>query len=356
MRILRPLSLISLFLWCSSTQAQTLAKVEVTQPALTQASQVLRLTGTVTAEKHSRLSVQVDGLVTKLTVDDGSEVAEGDVLLELDPVLAEKDVVLAEAQYQEAINERREAARQVDEGVRLSHKNLIPPTVLAERRAAYATRKAMVAAAEANLATAQEQLKRHTLSAPFSGVISQKQTEVGEWITRGQTVLELVTSEKVRLDVQVPQEQFTKISPDTPVMIEAGVGLESGMRGTVSAIVPVSDPVSRSFLVRIHPEDKTTPLLPGKSATAVFTIEEAGQQQLSIPRDALLRHPDEGYSVFIVKENRAIRRPVQIGQRIFDRITILEGLEPDDQVVIRGNEILRDQEKVDVLTTRENDA
>jgi len=83
-------------------------------------------------------------------------------------------------------------------------------------------------------------------------------------------------------------------------------------------------------------------LLPGTSARARFTL--AGSGGLRIPRDALLRHPDGGYSVFVAagEPPTAQRRPLTLGREADGQVEVLEGLSAGERVVVRGNETLRE--------------
>lgn len=334
----------------ASSQAADPVPVEVQKPEFANAEDVLSLSGTVTAEKNSLLSPRVAGLVERVNVDAGSRVKKGQILLHLDPALARHQLARSKAAVAQAVADRDEAARLVSEAERLRKQNHISASELANRKANLALKKAVLAAAQAEQANAEETLQRHDLPAPFSGVISDKMTEAGEWVDRGDTVLELVNLDVVRVDVKVPQERFQDITMETPVTIIADSFPQDKIKASINAIVPVSDPQARAFLVRVVISSKNLPLLPGTSATAQFAINSDKQQKLLIPRDALLLHPDGGYSVFVVTDNKAVRKQVEVGQFSQYGVSINNGLQASDLVVVRGNEVLRDQEPVKIVT------
>lgn len=350
-----PLALTRLFLWSLlfllpfHSQANDATPVSTITPTQSTIDQTLSLSGSLTAEKQAMLSPRVDGLVEKVLVDAGSEVKQGDLLLKLDPAIASQQYAQARAATAEAEAARNEARRLVKEAESLRHKNYISESELAKRQSNLALAEASLVAARASERGALEQLRRHDLPAPFSGVISAKMTEAGEWINRGTAVLELVATDKVRLDIKVPQEQFSAISKDSPVEVIPDVFPGRRLPGQIKAIVPVSDPQARAFLVRVVLDTSDINLLPGTSAIAVIGLNDGQGQKLIIPRDALLLHPDGGYSVFIVNDGMAYRRQVTIGQQNQGGVSILDGIEPGAQVVIRGNEVLRDQQAVTVV-------
>lgn len=323
--------------------------VTVTQPQQSMIAETLSLSGSLTAERHTMLSPRVDGLVSEVRVDAGSEVTQGDILLKLDPAIASQQYAQTRAATAEASAARNEAQRLVNEAESLRKKNYLSESELANRQSNLALAEASLIAAKAAEQTALEQVRRHDLPAPFSGVISAKMTEVGEWINRGTAVLELVATDAVRLDIKVPQERFSEISKDSPVEVIPDVYPDRRLPGKVSAIVPVSDPQARAFLVRVVVDTSDIDLLPGTSATAVIGLSSSKTQKLIVPRDALLLHPDGGYSVFVINNGVAERRQVKIGQQSQAGVSILDGINRQDQVVIRGNEVLRDQQNVTIV-------
>ncbi len=347
---------LSLSLAATTGFAQTLSTVVVVMPATAPVVEQLHLSGTLSAERSARLSPRVEGLVARVHVDAGDMVRTGDALLELDATVARLALDRSRADTARGRAQLDETARLLSEGQRLAEQQHIPPTEVAMREAAHA----LAAAAQTALLAAEreqaEAVDRHGLPAPFDGVIVRKLTEAGEWVTRGTPVLELVAVDRVRLDVQAPQERYRDIVENAEVIVRPDTmpGLE--LSGRIAARVPVAgDASGRSFLVRILIDDAGQHrLLPGTSATAVIRVQaEHVRDVLSIPRDALLRHPDGGFSVFTVEpgdETRVQRRPVRVGREGNGMIEIVSGLPADRPIVVRGNEMLIDGQRVRVLS------
>ena len=115
-------------------------------------------------------------------------------------------------------------------------------------------------------------------------------THAGEWVTPGTPVVELVATEALRIDFEVPQEYYPRISPslDVEVTLDAWPGRSFG--ATVIARVPKSDTRSRTFtlLTRLVDDAET---IPGMSARALLRLD-AGREGVAVSRDALLRYPD----------------------------------------------------------------
>lgn len=330
--------------------AETTVRVALPEQAML--SEELRLTGTLTAERSARLSPRVDGLVSAVRVDAGDRVKAGQMLLELDAAVATHALERARAGTTEAKARLAEAERLNAEAARLKGEGHIPQTEVATRESGFIQAEAALAAATAAEGEQAELLRRHRLPAPFSGVIARKLAEVGEWVTRGTPVLELVSTDRVRLDVRVPQERFARITQDSKVSVSSDALPDRKLPARIIARVPVSDATARTFLVRMLVEDPQGQLLPGTSATA--TVELAGKRSaVVVPRDALLRYPDGTYSVFVVRtadgRSTVEERRVTIG-RGSARVEVLNGLQAGEPVVVRGNETLRSGQAVRVAT------
>jgi RND family efflux transporter MFP subunit len=334
---------VSALLIASAVSAQEAVPVVVVAPRTAQVTDELRLTGTLTAERSARLSPRVDGLVARVRVDAGDRVRSGAPLVELDSTVASLALDRARAETAEARARSDEAARLAAEARRLVAEKHLPQTELARREAEAKLAAASLAASEASEREQAELLRRHVVPAPFTGVVARRLADVGEWVSRGTPVIELVATDRVRLDVQAPQERFAAIREDAVVQVLAdALGGKS---------LPVSDPSARTFLVRVVVDEAQGRLLPGTSATAVIGLPGT-KRALVIPRDALLRYPDGSFTVFVLRDGpkgtTALERPVKLGGG-GAQIEVLEGIEPADRIVVRGNERLRNGQAVRVV-------
>jgi RND family efflux transporter MFP subunit len=328
--------------------------VTVVRPQQAPLAEQLRLSGTLTADRSAELSPRVDGLVARLRVDAGDVVKRGQVLMDLDATVAQLALERARAGTAEAAVQETEAQRLVDEARRLVAERHLPATELARREAAAKLAAASLDAARAAQREQEELVRRHQLPAPFDGVVARRLVDVGEWVVRGSPVFELVAVDRVRLDVQAPQESFGRITADAEVRVQSSLEPGEPFRGRVAARVPVGDGATRTLLVRIIVDGAAGRLLPGTSATALIDLPSTGSALL-VPRDALLRYPDGTLSVFAIDESggqaRAVEKKVRIG-RSGELVEVVEGLSPGERVVVRGNETLRSGQAVRITGVR----
>jgi RND family efflux transporter MFP subunit len=188
--------------------------------------------------------------------------------------------------------------------------------------------------------------------APFSGVIARRLTESGEWVETGTAVAELVAVDDLWLDVQAPQRLWPRLREDTEVHVVVDALGSASFPARVDARVPVSDPNARTFLLRLVLPDADPDITPGMSARAQLRLT-TDSDALLVPRDALIRYPDGTTTLYTVDTRvappRARQREVTVGRVDGDWAVIDSGLEPDQAVVVRGNEVLQDGDAVRIV-------
>ena len=328
--------------------AQDTSPVEVVVPVERGLTEQLLLSGSLTAQQDAALSSRAAGLVAELLVDVGDQVQQGQPLLKLDTALAGHELTQRQATVHAVEVQRNEALRQVSEAEQLAGKQLFPQTELALRRADLARSEATLEQARAAFSAQKEMLARHVLTAPFSGVIAARSADVGEYVSLGTPVLQLVSPEPLLLDVQMPQEYYTALDDLQSIEVRSDLDPGAKLQATLIAAIPVTDMAARSFLIRLQ-VDGAKQLLPGTSANAVFHFEQGNGGVSVVPPDALLRHPDGNFSLFTVRDGKAWRQVVKIGRSNEAGVEILDGLPKGEPVVVRGNEILRDGQPVRML-------
>lgn len=341
-----------LVLACTAARAQV--SVEVVQPRESRIAQTLQLTGTVTAERDAALSPRISGLVQTVAVDAGDRVKRGAPLLVLDPALAELALERTDAALDEGRARMAEVARLRDEAKVLSARGDIPQSQYRTREAEVKLAQAAVARLDAEYREQAERVARHTLPAPFDGVIRERLTDPGEWVETGTPVLQLVATDALRIDVQAPQRYLATLDRSTPVRIRLDANPDQDIDGRVVARVPASDPASRTFLVRVG-VDPSTGAAPGMSARLSFELPRS-TAALVIPRDAVKRYPDGTTTVWVVEGEAsapvAKEIPVELGDGSGREATVVGGLDADQVVVVRGNESLRGDQPVRVRNPR----
>ena len=336
-------------------QGGVLAPVELAEARRAPLVEELDLTGSLTAPRTARLAPAVAGRILGLEVDAGDRVAAGDVLVTLDDELARFELAQARAAEREAAAQLAEAERRLAEATRLARSQSFAETEVRSREAEVARAQAVLERLRAVSAYDAALLVRHVLKAPFDGVVSRRQAELGEWVGPDDPVLELVAVDRLHLDLQVPQGWFGRIDARTPLSVSLDAIPGQRFDAAISEVVPVSDPAARTFLVRARIDNREGRMTPGMSARATLRIG-TGRDGVVVPRDAIIRYPDGRTVVWVATgdgERRTVaERRVEAGLSTASDVEIRDGLDAGAEVVVRGNESLREGQEVRVSAPR----
>lgn len=314
------------------------------------------LTGTITSARVARLSAELSGQVEKLLVEVGDRIKTGDVLLELDAEIETLALQSTQAETARARAELADSRRRFQDAERLLKQNNISAN---EFRLLQAEVDIDAAALQRQLAEERRQkarLDRHTLKAPFAGVISERTTEIGEWIEPGKPILTLVAIDDLRIEFRVPQDFYTRIDEQSTITVTLDALPNRRFQGIIDAVVPVSDPSARTFLMHVLVDKGDIRMTPGMSVHGQLRLN-TGEQGVVISRDALLRYPDGRVTVWVITdhepETTVSELPVRLGHSFNGLVSIVEGLQAGDVVVIKGNESLQEGQQVRIHGTEQ---
>ena len=303
--------------------------------------QQLDLTGTVGSQDISHLAPEISGRVARVHAEAGDQVVAGAPLLSLDDELAGLRLAAANARVEGAEAALADARRRLQEAEYLGPKGGIAETIIEALRAEVAEDAATLAERKADAQLARAVVTRHRLTAPFSGVISQRDAQRGQWITAGETAYVLINTDRLRLEFPVSEDVAGELDASAIVTVRLNAQPDRPFNAHLDALVPVADPTARTALARVIPDTPVPGMMPGMSVTARVLMPTQAEG-IVIPRDALLRHPDGRSVVWTVDDQlRAVEKRVEPGRSFGGRVEILSGLEAHERVVARGNENLR---------------
>jgi RND family efflux transporter MFP subunit len=345
--------------------------VEVITVSPSTGEKMVEAVGTVRARNIALVAPQAMGRVTSLPVSEGSVVEKGALLFTIDDAAIRAQAASAEGMVAEAEAAKDEAERaisQAEAGKALAEKTFGRYRRLYEEKAvsrqefeevearrtvavkeheralerrSQAAARIVQARGQANAALAT--LSYTKVNAPFSGVVTEKRTDVGSMAVPGIPLLVLEDTRRYRLEASVPETFLSLlfVGARVQVVLDAGKPLPA----VVSEIVPTVDPDSRTFLVKA---DIAGPgLRTGMYGRLRFP---AGKETvLAVPRNAISRAG--GYDgVFVVTPDNVARLTmVKTGAGIGDRIEILSGIEPGSRVAVSPLDKLSDGVRVEVV-------
>jgi len=348
------IALTSVLAFSAQTIAEDSMPVSVVRTVRATIAEEITLTGNLRARRVSRLSPEVEGIIERVPVDDGDQIAQGQIVVTLNNELASIAKSRTAAEVEEAQARLGEARRRYTELTELAKQQHVPKTNVESAQAEINIAHAGLAQARAADRRTQALLDRHTVRAPFDGLVKEKLVEIGQWVETNSALVELVETRFLRLEAPVPQFYFGRVKPGTRVMIRFDSLPEQVFEAAITTTIPVSDSAARTFPVRIDLANEQGLLAPGMSARVILQIEDdTNRTALIVPQDAVVRRPDGTATVWTIKIEDGITkaepREIQTGRIYRNNIEVLSGdLEPGAQVVVRGNEILRPGQAVTV--------
>jgi RND family efflux transporter MFP subunit len=281
------------------------------------------------------LAAGAAGEVREVLVREGDRVAQGQLLVRIDPSLARARLGAAAADVQRSDIEYEQARREQERASQLGHV-LSPSEIEAERTRA----AALESRAQSHRAVVREvraSLDRHRVSAPFDGVVAARRVDPGDWVEPGDPVLALVGDDRIEILVRAAPALAPHVDAGHVARIR---GDDGETEARVSGVVRALDPSTRTITVRLTPDQPPAWLLPGAVVDVDFTVERRGRGVV-VPRDALVPGAVRTRVVRVV-DGRAESVAVEVlATAGADALIEAEGLGEGDTVVVRGNERLR---------------
>ena len=315
----------------------------------------LPLTGNIRSIRRVGLSSEEEGYVTLMNVDVGDYVAAGDVVLALNDELARIEIQRVKARMLEAKARLKEFIRQRDEAEKLVGKKHIAATSFEAASAQVEIQQTVLKQLQAELHLNQAIVERHSIKAPFAGVVSEKFVEEGQWIETNTAIVQLIELDPLRVFVNVPQFYYSRIKQGMKVNIRYDAIPDQTFSAAITRVVPVSETNNRTFPIFIDIDNPDGFIAPGMSARVMIQLhDDKSQQLLVIPRDAIVQKPDGEKNVWVVREADGKQKVepviVETGSQSGSFISITSGeLQSGDRVVVKGNELLRSGQDVNVI-------
>jgi len=366
--------------WAASHRAIAVQTATAVSPASDPgAGAVLQATGYVTARRQATVSAQITGTLTAVLIEEGDRVKKGQVLARLDDSAykAALDAVKAQAaaahalvaQYQAQLAQNeRDATRQQS----LAAQGLVPKqtaeqarTLVDSTRAQLVSQQKQVAAADAQVVEAQVNFDYCVIRAPFDGVITTKDAQVGEIVSPfsaggGFTrtgIGTIVDMESLEVDVDVNEAYIGRVKPDMPAEAVLDAYPDWKIPAHVIAIVPAADRGKATVKVRVALEKKDARIVPDMGVRVSF-LEQKTANVAQAPKGVLvpakaIAQRDGRSVVFVVAGGKAQLRTVQpAAQNYGDMKLIPDALQAGDAVVLSPPAALRDGADVQTETAK----
>ncbi|HDR9269981.1 TPA: efflux RND transporter periplasmic adaptor subunit [Burkholderia vietnamiensis] len=337
--------------------AQQVLPVSVIVPGAAPADQTLTLPGAVMPYEEASIYARTSGYIAHWSADLGAHVKAGQPLAQiaapdLDAQLrqARADAATAQANYDYA---KSTAQRWQQMLATQSVSQQDADTKTADMNA----KRAMLASAQANVAHLAELVSYESVTAPFDGVITARDVDVGTLVTAGGTpgsaglsgeLFHLEQTDTLRVFVDVPQDSATGITTGTQVYLSTQQYPGRRFAARVARTAGAIDPVTRTLRVEIDVDNRDGALLPGAYAQAHLVVPSAAPA-LELPVSALLFRPNGVTVATVDAHGRTSLKTVQIGRDFGTRVEIVAGLAPTDRVIDNPGDAIAAGEAVKIV-------
>lgn len=199
-----------------------------------------------------------------------------------------------------------------------------------------------------DLENAQLNLEKMNVTAPFDGVIvTLPHYTANSRVSQGQSMAGFMDYANLYMDINLPESTIEYIKPNQPVFITHYTLPGDTLKGIISELSPAISTETRTFKGKIMVDNKALKIRPGMFVKADVVVDKA-DSVIIIPKDVIMSNRNRKY-VYIVEKNTAIIRNIKTGLEDEDNIQVTEGLNENDNLVIRGFETLRENSRVKVL-------
>jgi RND family efflux transporter MFP subunit len=362
----------------TAKEAPTVTVVGVERSA---ATGTLILPGSIEAVTEAPVLARASGYIQRRYVDIGDRVKTGQLLAEIEAPELDQQVHQAQAAVEQAGSALEQANANLQQGIANEQlakvtaerwKNLVAKGVVSRQdndtyQAQYAAQQAnvqalekAVAAARSNIAAAQANLSRFadlqgfkSVRAPFAGVITVRNVDVGALVSEASTLLfRIAQTDRLRTYVNVPQSDAGSVHVGQTARLAINDLGGRQFTGTVTRTANALDPSSRTLLTEVQVPNSGGLLLPGMYTQVDLTTPRTNPPLL-IPGDTLVVRGN-GPQVAVVGASQTVHfQPIKLGRDYGDKIEVLSGLEAGQQVVVNPGDTVQEGAKVNPVPLRE---
>lgn len=309
--------------------------VEVATARQEQVTSDIRSIGTLQSDESVKVASEVAGRIESINFREGQHVRAADLLIQLDPALVKASLEESEA--------RLELARaNYDRAQRLQQSGSGTARALDEAKAELNTSSALID-------SQRVQISKHTITAPFDGMVGLRTVSVGAYIPIGTALINLEKIDVLKVDFKVPEVFLGKIAPGQSVDIVVDAIPDRSFTGTVYALDPMVDVNGRSLSVRARLPNTDMVLRPGLFVRVVVKGLEA-RPAVFVSESAIVPRGQERF-VWLVNDGKAVETKVELGQRRIGEVEILKGVPTGASVVVAGQARLRNGAAVEIVAT-----
>ncbi len=316
--------------------------VEVSPVTISTINETVSAVGTIAAMRDVVVSSETAGRITRVSVKVGDAVRSGQPLVIVDDELKAIAVEQARAQLLAAETNFRKATKDFQRADTLFKTGDVADVELEANRLALRSSEAQFTSAQVALKLAQRQFDDTRIKAPISGVVASRKVEVGEMVSPGREVANIVDISSVKVKLSISEEEIGKIRLNQPVTVRVDPAPNRTFEGAIYTIgAKTETPTGHSYPVEVVVRNKDLNILKVGMFARADIRTNAAANALTISKESLV-NGEVDPAVFVVEDSVARLRTVRLGLRAGDMYQVLDGLKPGDLVVSFGQKNLKD--------------
>ncbi|GAA0783094.1 MULTISPECIES: efflux RND transporter periplasmic adaptor subunit [Pseudomonadati] len=307
--------------------------VETTLVAQGNVSSFYSTTATLEAPQEAHVMTRISGLIDNINVEEGDRVTTGQVLAVIDAKRQQYDFNRSQAEVQ-IIEQELNRLR------KMTNKEFISQDTMAKL-------EFNLQAAIAKRDLAELQVKESRIVSPIDGVIAKRHVKQGNMVREFDELFYVVNQDELHGIVHLPEQQLPSLRLGQHASVRQNQHDNNLVDATVLRISPIVDAQSGTFKVTLAVPNKKAQLKAGMF-TRVEIKYDTHDDVITVPYNALINQ-DDTQALYVIKDTIAERRVVNLGYRQDNTVEIISGVALGEQIVIRGQQNLKDQSLVEVI-------
>jgi RND family efflux transporter MFP subunit len=309
------------------------------------------VTGSIQPERKADLRAEVSAVVLQVLKENGDPVKRGDVLVRLDETAIRDTVASAGEAVRAASQALDQANRQLERMKTLRASGMTSAVGLDEAEVRRNSAQSELSAARSRAATAQQQLSRTVVRAPFDGIVSERKVSAGDTATIGKELVKVIDPNSMRFQGRLSADSISAVKTGQKVNFRVNGYGEQQFAGVIKRIDPAANAVTRQVEVVVEFADKSQPKVAGLYAEG--RVDAASTDALMLPESAVVRSGDKAYT-WRIKDKTLSQVNLVVGARDprTGNYEIKQGLAAGDIVLRAPTSNLKDGQKVEMPSAR----
>jgi RND family efflux transporter MFP subunit len=328
--------------------------VTTATPAVNSAGLPVTLPGTLLGVAEATVYARSSGYIVRWSKDIGASVKRGDLLAEVTAPEIDQQLFQAEATQAQTAASESLAKSTADRWTSLRSKDAVTQQDLDERLSAYRQAEADLKAAQANVSRLRSLQGFNRIIAPFDGVVTQRNIDVGDLVQggnsgTGKALFAVAQVDPLRLYVYVPQAYAHQIAVGDIVSVTLAERGGEKYQGTIARTARAIDTVTRTMQVEIRVPNPKGELIAGSYVQVLLPIK-GDNSGMVVPTNALLFRPSGTYVAVVDQRGHVRLALVKLGTDFGTAVEVLDGLDTHDRFIINPSDSLADGDVVTLAT------